>query len=167
MNLVKIWNQISQKSEKIWLLRQDSGWPHLILARGQSSWKRTKRKFWGQKVLFWTKFLKFGPKRRNLATLHSSQIALKIFGTTRTDLALNEQRRLNTNVKNAKVIYIFYWSFLHLPTILMVSILEWITVCIVYVCISYKTINFSMKLLNKLLISHFSFALLYFTFFQI
>jgi len=31
--------------------------------------KRAKRKFWGQQVLFGTKFLKFGPKRANLATL--------------------------------------------------------------------------------------------------
>jgi len=56
---------------------------------------------------------------------------------TRTDLASNEQRRLNTSVHNAKVIYIFHWSFLQLPTILMVSILDWITVCIVDVWISY------------------------------
>jgi len=26
------------------------------------SWKRVKRNFWGQQVLFGTKFLKFGPK---------------------------------------------------------------------------------------------------------
>ena len=31
--------------------------------------QRAKRKFWGQQVLFETKFLKFGPKRANLATL--------------------------------------------------------------------------------------------------
>jgi len=31
--------------------------------------QRVKRKFWGQEVLFRTKFLKFGPKRANLATL--------------------------------------------------------------------------------------------------
>jgi len=39
------------------------------------SWKRAKKsqrakpKPWGQQVLFGTKFLKFGPKRVNLATL--------------------------------------------------------------------------------------------------
>jgi len=122
---------------------------------------------------------------------HSNQIALKTFGSTkwlhfpkifwgnaplaplatpmstRTDLALNEQRRLNASVYNAKVIYAFHWRFLQLPTILVVSILDWITVCIVDVCISYKTINFLIKPLNKQLISHFSLALLYFTFFQI
>jgi len=62
---------------------------------------------------------------------HSNQIALKTFGSTRTGLALNEQRRLNTSVHNAKVIYTFHWGFLQLPAILMVSILDWITVCIV------------------------------------
>jgi len=30
--------------------------------------ERAKRSFWGQQELFWTKFLKFGPKRANLAT---------------------------------------------------------------------------------------------------
>jgi len=54
---------------------QDSGWSDLILARGQSilekGQKRAKRqnKFLGQHVLFGPKFLKFGPKRANLATL--------------------------------------------------------------------------------------------------
>ena len=33
------------------------------------SWKKTKQKFWGQQLLFGTKFLKFDPKRANLATL--------------------------------------------------------------------------------------------------
>ena len=80
---------------------------------------------------------------------HSNQIALNIFGSTRTDFALNEQWRLNTSVHRAKVIYIFHWSSLQLPTILMVSILDWITVCIADVCISDKTINFSVKPLNK------------------
>jgi len=34
--------------------------------------QRAKRNFWGQQVLFGTKFLKFGPERANLATLHST-----------------------------------------------------------------------------------------------
>ena len=80
---------------------------------------------------------------------HSNQSALNIFGSTRIELALNEQRRLITSIHNAKVIYIFHWSLLQLPTILMVGILDWITVCIVDVCISYKTINFLIKPLNK------------------
>ena len=36
---------------------------------------------------------------------HSKQIAFKTLGSTRADLALNEQRRLNTSVHNAKVFY--------------------------------------------------------------
>jgi len=60
-----------------------------------------------------------------------------------------EQTELNTSVHNAEVIDMFHWSFLQLPTILMVSILGWITVCMVNVCISYKTINFLMKPLNQ------------------
>jgi len=80
---------------------------------------------------------------------HLNQIALKTFESTRTDFALNEQWRLNTSVHRAKVIYIFHWSSLQLPTILIVSILDWITVCIADVCISDKTINFSVKPLNK------------------
>jgi len=39
------------------------------------SWKSAKRKFWGQKVLFETKFLKFCPERANLATLLQMQVA--------------------------------------------------------------------------------------------
>jgi len=39
------------------------------------SWKRAKLKFWGQQVLFGTKFLKFGPERANLATLLQMQVA--------------------------------------------------------------------------------------------
>jgi len=35
------------------------------------------------------------------------------------------------------LIYIFHWSFLQLPMILMVCILDWITVCIVDVCVNY------------------------------
>jgi len=31
--------------------------------------QKAKRKFWGRKVSFGTKFLKFGPKRAKLATL--------------------------------------------------------------------------------------------------
>ena len=60
----------------MWLLRQDLGWPDLIFTRGQiypgkgsKKSQRAKRKFCGQKLLFGTKFLKFGPKRANLATL--------------------------------------------------------------------------------------------------
>jgi len=37
--------------------------------RPSLSSKRAKQKFWSQQVLFGTKFLKFGPKRANLATL--------------------------------------------------------------------------------------------------
>jgi len=58
----------------MWFLRQDPGWSNLIFARGQiilekgQTKLKGKQKFWGQKVLFGTKFLKFGPKRANLAT---------------------------------------------------------------------------------------------------
>jgi len=37
--------------------------------RSSLSWKRVKGHFWGQQVLFGTKFLKFGRKSFNLATL--------------------------------------------------------------------------------------------------
>jgi len=37
--------------------------------KGPKKSQRAKQKFWGQQVLFGTKFLKFGPKRANLATL--------------------------------------------------------------------------------------------------
>jgi len=40
--------------------------------KGLKKSQRGKRKFWGQKVLFGTKFLKFGPKRANLATLNKN-----------------------------------------------------------------------------------------------
>jgi len=60
----------------MWFLREDSGWSDLILARGQicpgkgsKKSQRAKRKFWSQQVLFGTKFLKFYPKRADLATL--------------------------------------------------------------------------------------------------
>jgi len=36
--------------------------------KGPKKSQRVKRKFWGQQVLFGTKFLKFGLKRANLAT---------------------------------------------------------------------------------------------------
>jgi len=77
-NLVKICNELVKKVKNIichhmiWFLRQDPGWSDLILARGQpilEKSQRTKRKFWDQKVLFGTKFLKSGPKRANPATL--------------------------------------------------------------------------------------------------
>jgi len=97
------------------------------------------------RILWYEKSAKKPQQTWEVNKSHSNQIALNIFGSTRTDLALNEQR-LNTNVHNAKVICIFHWSFLQLPTILMVSILNWITACIVDVCISYKVINFLIKL---------------------
>jgi len=72
---VKICNQLV-KCEKIWFFRQDPGCSDLIFARGQiypgkrpKQSQRAKQKFWGQQVLFGTKFLKFGPERVNLATL--------------------------------------------------------------------------------------------------
>jgi len=37
--------------------------------KGPKKSQRAKRKFWSQQVLFGTKFLNFGPKRANLATL--------------------------------------------------------------------------------------------------
>jgi len=52
MNLVKIYDQISQKSEKIWLLRQESGWSDLILAKASPSWKRAKKEPKGQTKIF-------------------------------------------------------------------------------------------------------------------
>ena len=42
-------------------------------------------------------------KHERSATHIQSQIALKSFGVSRIDLALNEQRRLNINIHNAKV----------------------------------------------------------------
>jgi len=36
----------------------------------------------------------------------------------------------DTSIHKAKVVYIFHRSFLQLPTMLMVSILDWITVCV-------------------------------------
>ena len=39
------------------------------MQRASLSWKRAKRKFWGRQVLLGTKFLKFDPKRANLATV--------------------------------------------------------------------------------------------------
>ena len=36
---------------------------------GDLSWKKAKRKFWDQQVVFGTKFLKFGPQTANLVTL--------------------------------------------------------------------------------------------------
>jgi len=101
------------------------------------------------RILWHEKSAKKPQQTREVNKSHLNQIALKTFESTRTDLALNEQRRLNTSVHKAKVIHIFHWSFLQLPTMLMVSILDWITVCIADVCISYKTINFSVKPLNK------------------
>jgi len=46
-----------------------------------------------------------------------------------------------------------------------ICILDWITVCIVDICISYETFNFLIKPFNKQEISHVSLALLYFIFF--
>jgi len=43
--------------------------------KGPKKSQRAKRKFWGQQVLFGTKFLKFGLKRANLATLRATLIA--------------------------------------------------------------------------------------------
>jgi len=37
--------------------------------KGLKKSQKVKRKFWGQQVLFGTKFMKFGPKRANLATV--------------------------------------------------------------------------------------------------
>jgi len=50
----------SRKSEKICFLRQDPGGQMQFLQGASLSWKRAKQKFWGQQVLFGTKFLKFG-----------------------------------------------------------------------------------------------------------
>jgi len=52
---------VSQKGPRV--VRSD------LCKRPNSSWKRAKRQFWGQLVLFQTKFLKFGSKWANLATL--------------------------------------------------------------------------------------------------
>jgi len=37
--------------------------------KGPKKSQKAKRKFWGQQVVFGAKYLKFGPKRANLATL--------------------------------------------------------------------------------------------------
>ena len=42
--------------------------PNLSWKRAKKN-QRAKQKFWGQQVLFGTKFIKFGPKRASLATL--------------------------------------------------------------------------------------------------
>ena len=80
---MKICNQSVEK-RKIWFLRWSDrilpGWSDLIHGQGQiypgkgpKKSQKVKRKFLGQQVLFGTKFLKFGPKRVNLATLHHSR----------------------------------------------------------------------------------------------
>jgi len=58
------------------MVTQDPEWSDLIFARGKiypgkglKISQRAKRKFWGHQVSFGTKFIKFGPKRANLATL--------------------------------------------------------------------------------------------------
>jgi len=70
--MVKICNQLVKKVKKYSFSDRYPGgqtwfWQGAksILEKSQ----RAKRKFWGQQVLFGTKFLKFGPKRANLATL--------------------------------------------------------------------------------------------------
>ena len=45
--------------------------------KGAKKSQRAKRNFWGQKVLFGTKFLKFGPKKAKLETLTDSNICTK------------------------------------------------------------------------------------------
>jgi len=62
----------SQKSEKIWFRRQEPGWSDIIHARGQNypgEEPKGQTKFWGQQMLFGTKFMKFGTKKASLATL--------------------------------------------------------------------------------------------------
>jgi len=63
----------------MWFLRQGPGWSDKIFVRDNfypgkrpKKSQRAKRKFWGQQVLFGTKYLKFGPERANLATLLKS-----------------------------------------------------------------------------------------------
>jgi len=43
--------------------------------KGPKKSQKAKRKFWGQQVLFSTKFLKFGPERANLAILIAGQFS--------------------------------------------------------------------------------------------
>jgi len=50
-------------------LRSNSCKGPAYLGKGPKKSQRAKRKFWVQQVLFGTKFLKFDPKRANLATL--------------------------------------------------------------------------------------------------
>ena len=75
------------------------------------SWKRAKRKFWGQKVLFGTKFLKLGHKRANLATLviycdHEPLVKAFYSSTQRDNVRecrhLSEIASLCTNLKYIK-----------------------------------------------------------------
>ena len=49
-----------------------TAWPTFGDGKGPKKSQRAKRKFWGQQVSFGTKFLKFGLKRANLATLAHS-----------------------------------------------------------------------------------------------
>ena len=74
-DLVKICNQLVE-NVKICGFSDRTRWSDLIFAGGQiypgkgpKKNQRAKPKCWGQQVLFGTKFLKFGPKGVNLATL--------------------------------------------------------------------------------------------------
>jgi len=66
---VKICNELVKKVKKYGFSDRNQGGQILFLQGGSLSWKRAKRKFWGQQVLFGTKFLKFGPTGGNLATM--------------------------------------------------------------------------------------------------
>jgi len=60
---------ISQKMKKYSFSDRTQGGQILILQRAKSVLEKGQRSFRGQQVLFGTKFLKFGPKRVNVATL--------------------------------------------------------------------------------------------------
>jgi len=78
-NLVKICNELVKKVKKYGFSNWTQGGQIEFLQGAKSileKSQRAKRKFWGQQMLFGNKFLKFGPKRANLATLHTAKRAV-------------------------------------------------------------------------------------------
>jgi len=60
-------NMVSQTGPRV--DRSNSSKGPAYPGKGPKKSQRAKRKFWGHRLLFGTKFLKFGPKRANLETL--------------------------------------------------------------------------------------------------
>jgi len=64
---------VNQTRPKV--VRPNSSKGTVYPGKGPKTSQRATRKFWGQHMLFGTKFLKFGPKRANLATLLAHHMA--------------------------------------------------------------------------------------------